>query len=213
MREDFLMAKLLVIKAHPHVEKSTSITVGDYFIEQYKKFHPEDKIIVRDLYAAPVPPINNTTVQAWKHQRQNQPLTNEEQQLISEHNQWLQEFMDADKFVFVNPMYNLFIPAEMKQYIDVIAVPRKTFKYTEHGPVGLLHNKKILHIQSAGNVYHGTPLEKYDIGNQYLRGVAMLCGITDFTSIYVEGIDKNPAERDTIIKEAEKEAQSIAKDF
>ena len=35
------MAKVLMIKAHPHVEESISISVGDYFIKEYQKLHPE----------------------------------------------------------------------------------------------------------------------------------------------------------------------------
>ena len=38
----------------------------------------------------------------------------------------------------------------MKAYIDSIAVAGKTFKYTEQGPVGLLTDKKALHIQARG---------------------------------------------------------------
>ena len=53
-------------------------------------------------------------MQAWKHQRNGQPLSDEEKDILEKHNQWLNEFLEADKYVFVNPMYNFFIPAEMK---------------------------------------------------------------------------------------------------
>lgn len=108
------MAKVLMIKAHPHVEESISISVGDYFIKEYQKLHPEDEIIIHDLFSEKVPPLNDLTMQAWKHQRNGQPLSDEEKDILEKHNQWLNEFLEADKYVFVNPMYNFFIPAEMK---------------------------------------------------------------------------------------------------
>lgn len=61
--------------------------------------------------------------------------------LLHRHEEYLEEFLSADKYVFVNPMYNGFVTAELKQYIDVIAVPRKLFRYTENGPIGLLEGK------------------------------------------------------------------------
>ena len=73
-------------------------------------------------------------MKAWEHQRNGGSLSIEEQKTLAIHNQRLDEFLKADKYV---PMYNFFLPAEMKQYIDIIAVPRKTFKYTKEGPVGL----------------------------------------------------------------------------
>ena len=207
------MAKVLVIKAHPHVEDSVSISVADYFIKKYQKLHPDDEIITHDLYAEEVPPLNDTTMEAWKHQRNDQPLSDEEQKVIAAHNQWLNEFLEADKYVFVNPMYNFFLPAEMKQYVDIIAVPRKTFKYTEKGPVGLLENKKALHIQTAGSVYHGTPLEKFDFGGTYLKLALKLFGVDDFTDLYIEGVDQFRDQRDTIKEKAMQDAAKIAEKF
>lgn len=207
------MAKVLMIKAHPHVEESISISVSDYFIEEYQKLHPEDEIIIHDLFSEKVPPLNDLTMQAWKHQRNGQPLSDGEKDILEKHNQWLNEFLGADKYVFVNPMYNFFIPAEMKQYLDIIAVPRKTFKYTENGPVGLLENRKALHIQSAGSVYHGTDLEKFDFGGNYLKLALQLFGVTDFTSLYIEGVDQHFDQRQQIKADAMHDAAKIAKEF
>ena len=81
-------------------------------------------------------------------------MTGEEKTLLKRHEEWLAEFINADKYVFVNPMYNHFLPAEMKQYLDLTAVAHQTFKYTSKGPVDLLEGKKALHIQAAGSEYH-----------------------------------------------------------
>lgn len=49
-------------------------------------------------------------------------MTDEEKQLLQHHAEWLAEFVSADKYVFINPMYNHFLPAEMKEYLDLTAV-------------------------------------------------------------------------------------------
>lgn len=207
------MAKLLVIEAHPHVEDSVSISVAEHFIQKYRSLHPDDEIATRDLYAEKVPALDDSTMSAWKHQRSGQSLSSKEQEIITTHNEWLNEFLEADKYVFVNPMYNFFLPAEMKQYVDIIAVPRKTFKYTDQGPVGLLRDKKALHIQTAGSVYHGTPLEKFDFGGTYLKLALKLFGVDDFVDLYIEGVDQFKEQRNTIKKKAMKDVEKIAETF
>ena len=133
------MTTLLVIQAHPHTAQSLSLTVGKQFIDTYQATHPDDKVIIRDLYAdGGVPPLNDQTMEAWRKQKFGEDLSVEEQALLKRHAEWLDEFIAADKYVFINPMYNHFLPAEMKQYLDLTAVAHKTFKYTSNGSVGLL---------------------------------------------------------------------------
>ena len=54
----------------------------------------------------------------------------------------LETFMNADRYVFVTPMWNFSYPPVVKAYLDNVAIAGKTFKYTENGPVGLLEGKK-----------------------------------------------------------------------
>lgn len=211
------MTKLLVVKAHPHVEPSLSLSVGDVFVTAYQKNHPDERIVIRDLLRSTVPPLNDTTMGAWKHEKAGQALTTKEAALLCRHNEWLSEFMAADKYVFINPMYNLFLPAELKQYIDVMAVPHKTFKYTDHGPVGLIGDRKVIHIQAAGSIYHGPKANsmnvKLDFGVTYLRGIFLLFGVKNFQSIFVEGADQDPTKREAIITAAKEQAAQLAREF
>lgn len=210
------MSKILVIQAHPHTSKSLSLMVGKKFIDTYKETHPEDEVIIRDLYAGEgVPPLNDVTMEAWRKQKFGEPMTEEEKSLLNRHAEWLDEFMSADKYVFINPMYNHFLPAELKQYVDLTAVARKTFKYTENGPVGLLENKKMMHIQAAGGLYHGEGIKTAlpDLGSIYLDNTMKFYGISDIDSIYIEGADANPTERENILNAALSEAETKAKEF
>lgn len=211
------MATLLVIKAHPHVANSNSLAVGDAFVKAYQESHPDDEIKIRDLYdSAGVPPLNDVTIGAWKKQKMGQPLTADETALLQRHTAWLNEFIAADKYVFINPMYDHFLPAELKLYIDVVSVSHKTFRYTANGPEGLLYNKKALHIQSAGSVYHvaGKPeLARMDLGDLYLTGSLHFFGVTDVEKIFIEGVDAHRDQQPAILARSIKQAQELAPHF
>ena len=78
-------------------------------------------------------------------------LTEDEQRKVSRIWRLADQFIAADKYIFVTPMWNLGFPAELKMYIDTVCVAGKTFKYTPAGPEGLLKNqgRKCLHIHSS----------------------------------------------------------------
>ena len=61
-------------------------------------------------------------------------------------------------------MWNLSIPAILKAYIDYISVSGITFKYTSNGSVGLLNDKKAVHIVSRGGEYENA---SYEMGDRY----------------------------------------------
>lgn len=212
--------KLLVIKAHPEpAPRSISLKVMDAFLTEYKKDNPDDEVVVRDLFASPVPPINNSTFPAWDAMisgTKPDDLTPEEKKMLEPSNKLLAEFLSADKYLFVNPMYNHGIPAELKQYFDVIEVPHATFRYTAQGAVGMLQGKKAAHIQAAGGFYQNkdvTALPDEDFAAPYVRAQAKYMGIEDFTGIYAEGADTYPDRRAEFVKDACDRARKAAAKF
>ena len=201
------MTTLLIVLAHPHTDDfSWSLATTEKFKEAYRQTNPSDKIIIRDLFAEKVPALDNETFAAWKRNKYTPDLLNvADKNLLHRHEEYLEEFLSADKYVFVNPMYNGFVTAELKQYIDVIAVPRKLFRYTENGPIGLLEGKKSLHIQSAGGFYHNEQDPTHmanDLGAAYIDQTMKMVGITDENrkQLFVEGYARYP-ERSAELKE------------
>ncbi|WP_461214164.1 FMN-dependent NADH-azoreductase [Lacticaseibacillus sp. GG6-2] len=209
--------KVLIIKAHPHTTShSNTLAVLDTFTAAYQQAHPQDELIVRDLFAEPVPPTDGNLFATWGKLAAHQPLTPAEQSDTAKRQALLDEFVGADKYVFASPMYNYALPAELKQYIDVIAIPHATFKYTDHGPVGLLSGKKALHIQAAGGFYHLPDVSQMpdgDFGDPHLRFIMNLFGVTDYTGIYCEGGRTYPDRDAEFLARANEEAQRVAKTF
>lgn len=123
------------------------------------------------------------------------------------------QFLEADKYVFAEPLWNLSIPAILKAYIDYICVTGITFKYTEQGPVGLCQGKKAVNITTRGGEYSEEPFASWEMGDKYLKTILGFLGITDFTTIAANKLDVIGEDVEAIVNKAIKEAEELAKNF
>jgi len=81
----------------------------------------------------------------------------------------LDEFLGADIIVLGAPMYNFSIPSQLKAWIDCLAAPGKTFRYTEHGVEGLVSGKRVIIASSRGGIYTApSPMAALDHQESYL---------------------------------------------
>ncbi|MBO3287162.1 FMN-dependent NADH-azoreductase [Paenibacillus sp. FSL M8-0228] len=211
------MSTILYITAHPgNPEASYSLSVGEQFVQAYQESHPEDKIVHVDLYQRDIPHIDADVLEAWGKLQTGasfDQLTAAHQEKITQLNHLLEEFVTADKYVFVTPMWNFSYPPVLKAYIDSFCVRAKTFKYTENGPVGLLHNKKAFHIQASGGIYSEGPVAERENGSRHLKTVLNFVGVTDFDSLFVEGLSTAGDRAPQIKAEAIEKARNAAKNF
>lgn len=214
---DVKMSKVLYITANPKSkEQSFSLSVGDTFIEEYKRSNPNDEIINLDLYKMDIPLIDEDVFSAWGKLGQGisfQELSEVERKKVESINNLTNQFISTDKYIFVTPLWNFSVPPKMKAYIDTIAVAGKTFKYTENGPVGLLENKKALHIEARGGIYSEGPASAFEMGNKYLKVVLGFIGVSDIESIFIEGVNIDPQKAGTIKENAMEKARELAKKF
>lgn len=206
------MAKVLIVRAHPlNNTTSRSMQVTDAFVEAYREYHPEDHIEDINLYEINVPEIDGDLLNAWAHLQAGKPfysLNNAQQHKVTLFNSFTEGFLQKDKIVIANPLYNLNVPSRLKAWFDTITVAGKTFKYTENGSVGLVEGKKVLHIQANGGFYNGN-----DPASQYVKTILAFLGVEDITQLFVEGMDYDPTRADEIVQEAKEKAQEIAKNF
>jgi FMN-dependent NADH-azoreductase len=101
----------------------------------------------------------------------------------------------------------------MKAYLDSVAVAGKTFKYTAEGPIGLLTDKKALHIQARGGIYSEGPAAEMEMGHRYLNILMNFFGVPSFEGIFVEGHNAMPDKADEIKANAIARAKDMAKTF
>jgi FMN-dependent NADH-azoreductase len=208
------MAKVLYVTANPKpVEMSFGLRLGESFLDAYKQHSPNDTIERLDLYKEEIPLIDALVLGAWGKAAQNQELTAEEQRVLGRMNELVDQFLSADKVVFVTPLWNLSYPPMLKAYIDNIVIAGKTFKYTEQGPQGLAGGKRVVHIQARGGVYSEGPAVDFEFTNKYLQGIMGFIGITDYHHVFVEGMAATPDKADEIFAAAEQKAREVAAEF
>ncbi len=217
MLGEIQMSKVLYITEHNQQErKSISSWVGEKFLREYKKSHPDDKIITINLSKENIPSIDNEFIDIFnklKSGLQPSDLTKAEQNKISKFNKFADQFISADKYVFVNPMFNHFLPNKLKAYLDAISMIGKTIKFNSNGPIGLLKEKKALHIQSSGGIYKHSDIESSDFGHKYLKYIMNFLGTETIDGIFIDGLDVYKDKRDYLKKQASKKAAELAKTF
>jgi FMN-dependent NADH-azoreductase len=211
------MARVLYITAHPHNEtQSYSMAVGKAFIDSYKQINSDDEVIHLDLYKGNIPHIDADVFSGWGKLRSGQgfdELTAEEKEKVGRLNKLSEQFVDADKYVFVTPLWNFSFPPIMKAYLDSVSVAGKTFKYTEQGPIGLLTDKKALHIQARGGFYSEGPAAQMEMGHRYISVMMSFFGVPSLEGLFVEGHNAMPDKAQEIKENAIARAKDLAHTF
>lgn len=194
--------RVLYIKANPkEVKDSISLTVGQEFIEAYKKANPNDEVVELNLYKSDIKHIGLDDLANY---------ANPEGLL----QRYSKDFASFDKYVFATPMWNLFVPSILKTYIDHIVVSGVTFKYSESGmPKGLLKDKKAVCILSRGGAYSFWPLSMFAYDSKYLKTILGFMGIKDREILAVENTGKHPDKRAEIVNKAIDKAKKLAMKF
>jgi len=207
----------LYITAHPLDDtQSYSLAAGKAFIETYKEANPDHEVIHLDLYKEHIPQIDADVLNGWGKLRSGKSLdelTSEEKAKVGRLSELCEQFIEADKYVFVTPLWNFSFPPVLKAYIDAVAVAGKTFKYTEQGSVGLLTDKKALHIQARGGIYSEGPAAQMEMGHRYLAVVMQFFGVPSFEGLFVEGHAAQPEKAEEIKQNAIARAKDLAHTF
>lgn len=192
------------------------MAAGQAFIETYKEINITDEIVTLDLFKEEIPNLDADVFSGWGKLRAGQPidtLATEELAKVSRLNEILDQFISSDKMIFVTPMWNFSFPSVVKAYIDAVAVPGKTFRYTETGAVGLLHGKKVLHIQARGDFYSEGSLADEELGDRYLKHIMNFMGINEYEGLYIEGQAKMPDKAGEIKAAGIERAKQLAQTF
>ncbi|WP_423407891.1 FMN-dependent NADH-azoreductase [Heyndrickxia sp. MSNUG] len=211
------MAKVLYITAHPlNEDQSVSLATGKAFIETYKDVNPNDEIVHLDLFKENIPQIDANVLGGWGKLQKGtafEDLSSEEQAKVGRLAELVEQFTGADKFVFVTPLWNFSFPPVMKAYLDSVAVAGKTFRYTADGPVGLLTDKKALHIQARGGYYSEGPAAEVEMGHRYLATIMNFFGVPSFEGVFIEGHNANPEKAQEIKENGIARAKDMAHTF
>jgi FMN-dependent NADH-azoreductase len=164
---------------------SVSRQLTAHFVEAWQQEHPDGAVIERDLATTPLPHITDEWVQAIHTNPES--LTAEQKSVLQLSDALVNELVQADTIVIGAPMYNFAIPAPLKAWIDQVVRVGKTVLFAASGPQGILKGKKVYVVTSRGGSFRpGTPTERFDYQEPYLRHILGFIGLTDVTFIHAE---------------------------
>lgn len=146
--------------------------MGNEFIEAYREANPNDEVLHLDLFQMNIPQIDTDVCNGWGKLSSGidfNQLKKKKKEKLNRMGELVDQFVDADKYVFVNPMWNFSFPPVMKAYIDSICVAGKTFKYTSNGPIGLLGNKRLCIFKQVVISMRKGPFADFEIGHRHLK--------------------------------------------
>ena len=169
------------------------------FVEAWQQEHPQGTVIECDLATTTLPQITDEWVQAVHSNPAT--LTAEQKQVLQVSDTLVEELVQADTVVIGAPMYNFAISAPLKAWFDQVVRAGKTVLFAASGPEGTLKGKKVYVVTSRGGAYRaGTPTERFDYQEPYLRHILAFIGLTDVTFIHAE--NQKPGAQAEIAKAA-----------
>ncbi|HFH9837090.1 TPA: FMN-dependent NADH-azoreductase [Streptococcus suis] len=203
------MATVLIVKAHPlDSQKSYALRALEEFQVRYASLHPEDRIEIVDVFEDQIPALDKPLFEAMGAVKKGEEVSPEQEVRLDRYNALTQQFLAADKIVIVNPLWNLNVPSQLVSWVNTINVAGVTFKYGPEGSIGLVKDKKLLHIQSNGGVYAGQ-----DPAAQYIKSIFEFLGFEDIHQVFIEGQSADPSQAQAIFEQAMNKIETILEIF
>ncbi|MCY6379883.1 FMN-dependent NADH-azoreductase [Hoeflea prorocentri] len=195
------MTRILAIHSSARRDESVSRRLTEELVARLVEKADNSTVTIRDVAEGLSFPS-----EAWVTDRTipQEQRTAEQNTALEQTDRLVEELRAADIIVVGAPTYNFGIPAALKAWIDHVAQPGRTFRYTEDGPVGLLSGKRVYVVNASGGVPVGSPA---DFVTPYLKHVFAFLGVTDVEfvaadQLMVTGDDSMRQARDAIEKAA-----------
>lgn len=173
-------------------EHSASRELTAAIVRELTAADPSAQVTYRDLVAAPLPHL---TLPAFGEADSQAALA---------------EFEAADTVVIGAPMYNFTIPSQLKAWIDRLLVAGETFRYTEHGPEGLMGAKRVIVAVARGGLYgEESGQRSVEHAERYLESVFAFIGITQVEFVIAEGLKISDDARAAALAGAHERVRSL----
>ncbi|MEP1144562.1 MAG: NAD(P)H-dependent oxidoreductase [Henriciella sp.] len=167
---------ILHIDSSARTDGSITRSLSQAFVERLSS--ADTQVVTRDIGVEAPPFLTENWVGA--NFTPDEARTPAQQDTLALSDTLIAELEAADTIVLGVPIYNFGVPAAFKAWIDLVARARKTFKYTENGPVGLLEDKKAYLVIASGGTASGSDI---DFATPYVRHVLGFLGIHDVSVI------------------------------
>ena len=185
------MAKVLVINSSVRFNDSISRELTSILADRING--NENEVSFRDL-TKEIHFISEDSLNSVEKSLEDR--TGEEKKLALLSDLLIEELELADYLIIGTPMYNFGPPASLKAWADLVARAKRTFDYTDNGPVGLLRNKKTFIIAVSGGTGVNSAI---DFMTPWLRHFLTFIGLTNIEIISADGVYGNEGEEKIIL--------------
>ena len=182
-------------------DASASRVLSAALVEELRTRHPDVQVTTRDLVSTPIDHLDGPIAGGFR----NPGTVAADAVLRAEHalsETLVSELLDSDVIVLGAPMYNFSIPSQLKAWLDRIAQPGRTFRYTENGPIGLSGDKAVLVASTRGGMYSSGPAGIMDHQESYLKPFFGFIGIKRVHFVRAEMLTKGAELRSTSMRQA-----------
>ena len=200
--------KILHLDTSILADASASRVLSAAIVDHLQARHPQARVSVRDLVSAPVAHLDGAIAAGFR-----QPGGSvTDAGVLAEHalsETLVSEFLDSDVIVLGVPMYNFSVPSQLKAWLDRVAQPGRTFRYTEQGPLGLSGDKAVIVASTRGGMYSSGPAAVMDHQESYLKAFFSFLGIQRVRFVRAERLTKGAELRSQSMRVALDEIPSV----
>jgi len=201
------MSNILFVTSSSRGNASYSNQIANRVIAELREKDPSANLVVRDLAQNPLPHIDSDFISATRGPG---PQTDKQRALVAQSDALVNELFAADTVVIATAMINFSVPSNLKAWIDYVARPGRTFKYSEKGPEGLVTGKRIILVSATGGIYSAGAAAAADSQVPWLKTVLGFLGMTNVEVIHVEGTAFGPEAAEKAVQAAAARARDVA---
>jgi len=204
------VSKLLYIQASPRGERSSSTAVASTFISAFKAASTDNTVSTLNIWDMGLPEFDGERLNAKYSFLHGQNPSDAEATAWQEVIAVVEQFKDADCYLFSVPMWNFSIPYKLKHYLDIITQPGLTFSVDpEKGFFGLVTGKPVTAIYSRGGEYTNAEAKGMDFQKPYLEMAMGFIGFREINSVIIEPTLSDTGIVNNAIDDAKQQAATL----
>jgi FMN-dependent NADH-azoreductase len=185
------MKTILHISASAREQDSASYRLSQQIVAQLRKAHPDARLVLRDLWAEPLPHVDFQYANALARQQGGAPHAQGLSSLA-----WsdllIEELRAADAVVIATPMHNFTVPSVLKAWLDHVVRIGVTFNATPEGKIGTLADRPVYIAVSSGGWRTGERARQPDFLEPYLRAILPTIGLKDLRFFSLQALAAGP---------------------
>lgn len=205
------MGHLLHIAASPRGKESYSRALAEEAAEAFARSRPGAGLATLDLSERTLPPLDATFIAAKDRWLGGRSMDAAQAASWAAIEDLVDQFREADAWLFSVPMWGLGLPYPLKHCLDVLVQPGLTFHYDPGGGHrGLLSDRPVAAVLARGDRYGpGSGREGLDFQGPHLEALVRLVGIEALSTVVMEPTEGEPQKVTSAWQHAQRQARDL----